>query len=182
MATKTKEAPKDALDQWVERAKKDLTVAMAMMLWQNRFNQPDMYVQITEHDIEAFEQSMRYQKLTPTVIVHREPGTPATPGRPAAGNARAIPPSPGTPPKPYAVVLLVEKDKLGRPTMNGIKAIENNQEDYDRANEVQAIRRWRDKAPDLATALTNAARTGDYSSSDLMDAANALMALASAQR
>lgn len=167
----------DALGRWVKRAKANPLLAIMLMLWKARLQQPDMYVQITERDIAGFEDSVNYLHVKPTAVIHREPGIPAQPGIPQSGNRRATPAREAIPPKPYAVVMLVELGKDGLPTMNMIKPIENNEADYDRSLEVAAQRRARDRGPDLAVRLINASRTGDFSSSDLQDAAECLQIL-----
>ena len=186
MTTATKKPPakrasatKDELDLWVERANADPRRAMMMMLWRNRMQNPDMYVKVEPRDLQAFQDSCVYQKLKPAIVIHREAGLPAQPAIPARGNQRAIPARDAVAPKPYAVIALVE-EKNGVPTMNMVKPIENNQEDYDRSLEIAEQRKARDQAPDLAARLLNAANTGDFSSSDLRDAANALAVLSRA--
>ena len=168
---------KDALDRFVEQANANPLKAIALMLWRARMANPDMYVKVEERDLKAFEDCVTYLKVKPTVIIHREPAQPAQPAVPAAGNRRAVPGREAIPPKPYAVIALVE-ERDGKPTMNMIKPVENNQEDYDRSLDSAALRRARDQAPDLASRLMSASRTGDYSSSDLQAAAEALSLLA----
>jgi hypothetical protein len=178
MPAATKKAPqaKDALDRFVEQAKHDPLQAIAMMLWRARMQNPDMYVRVEERDLKAYAECMAYQKLKATVIIHREPGSPAQAAIPASHGRRAVPGREATPPKPYVVIALVE-EKDGKPTMNAVKPVENNQDDYDRSLEAAARRRARDQAQDLAAQLLNASRTGDFSSSAMQDAANALVLL-----
>jgi hypothetical protein len=169
----------DALDRFVKEARVNPLRAIQIMLWRARMQNPDMYVRVNEADLKGFADCVAYLKVKPTVIIHREPGIPAQPGIPASGNRRAVPPREAVAPKPYAVIALVE-EREGTPTMNTIRPVENNAEDYDRSLEVAAQRKARDQAPDLAARLLNASRTGDFSSSDLQDAANALVLLSRA--
>jgi len=175
---KLKNPPKDPLDAFVEAANADPKRAIAIMLWRARMTNPDMYVRVEEKDLQGLADCVNYLKVKPAILIHREQGQPAQPGLPATKDRRAVPPRMATAPKPYAVIALVEQDKNGNPTMNMIKPVENNQEDYDRSLEVAAIQRARDMAPDLAQRLVHASRTGDFSSSDLQEAASALELLA----
>lgn len=163
---------KDPLDALAEGSPLEV---IALMLWKNRHREPDMYVQITETDIKGFRDSVEYQKLKPSVSILRDQGQPASPAIPAVGKRRAIPARPATPPKPFVMVTLVEEG-----TGNVIRPIENNDQDYDHAQEVAQIRRAREQAPQLADLLMRMARSGDYSESDLADAANTLRILSRA--
>lgn len=174
MATKadSTETDRDELDRFVAQAKQDPRLAIMLMLWVARTREPDCYVKLTEHDVKGFQDCVNYLKVKPDVLIHREGGQPAHGPIPARGNRRGIPAREATPAKPYAVVALVEKG-----TMNAIRPVENNQEDFDRSQELAQIKRARDLAPDLAARLLHASRSGDFSSSDLQDAANALSLL-----
>jgi len=174
MATAPKKQSKqDALDAFTSAARADPTMAIALMLWVDRLRNPDLYVKIDERDLKGFADCMAYQKLVPEVRIHREPGIPAQPGVPATANRRAVPAREAIPPKPYVVVTLVEKG-----TANAITPIENNQEDFDAAGHAAKVRKARDNAQRLADALANSANSGDFASSDLRDAAEALLLLA----
>jgi hypothetical protein len=173
-------AQQDALDAFVAAANKDPMRAIQVMLWNARLQEPDMYVKVTEADLKGLADCVAYLKVKPAVRIHREAGLPAQPAIPAAGNRRAVPARPATDAKPFAVIALVEMGKDGQPSGNTIKPVENNEEDYDRSLEIAAVRRARDMAPDLATRLLNASRTGDFSSSDLQEAGDALVRLARA--
>jgi hypothetical protein len=65
---------------------------------------------------------------------------------------------------------------------NAIRPIENNQEDYDRQQQSVAVRKARDQAPMMADNILRAVRTGEWSLSEMQDAANALLVLARAQQ
>jgi hypothetical protein len=167
MAAK-KQDPLDVL------AKGDPQRVMALMLWKARRHNPDLYVQIDEHDIQGFEDCVKYLKVKPEVRIMRPGGLPSQPPIPATGNRRAVPGREAIPPKPYVMIVLV--DEKG----DAIKPVENNEEDFDQAKSAAEVRKARDQAPALAQLLTQQARTGEYSLSDITDAANALLTLARA--
>jgi len=164
----TKLDPLDALAQG------DPLRVIALMLWRERMRQPDLYVQIEEKDIVGFEDCMRYLKAKPTVRIFRPEGLEAQGAIPAQGNRRAVPSRAATPPKPYVIVALV--DQKG----DTIRPVENNEEDFDAAQAARDLRKARDQAPDLAQRIVQQARNGEYSLSDIQDAANALITLARA--
>lgn len=149
---------------------------IALMLWKSRHRQPDMYVQIDEKDLQAFEQCVAFQELKPDVLIKRPPGVPAQAAIPATGNRRPVAARAATPPKPFVIVTLVEKG-----TENVIRPVENNQADYDTAQDMAQVRKARDQAPAMAERLLLQGRTGEYSLSDITDAANALLILARSQ-
>ncbi len=177
MATK-KQAPK--LDPLDALATGDPLRVIALMLWKNRHREPDMYVQIEERDLEGFNACVDYLKVKPAVLIKRPPEIPGQPAIPAQGNRRAVPARPSIPARPYVMVSLVELGKDGRPTENAIRPVENNEDDYDQQRDTAAVRRAKDNAPHLANMLLKAAASGDYSVSDMQDAANALQLLARA--
>lgn len=151
---------------------------IALMLWVARKRNPDLYVQITEKDIQAFEDCVQYLKVTPEVRIERPQGLPAQASIPASGSRRAVPGREATPPKPYVIVSLLGRDVKG--ITGPIQPIENNEADFDEQQKLTQVRRWKDRAPDLASRLVNAASRGEFSSNDMEDAAQALVALAGA--
>jgi hypothetical protein len=160
--------PLDAL------AEGDPRDVIALMLWKNRMREPDMYVQLTEQDMQGLADCTNYQKVTPHVNIERPEGAPAQAAIPASGNRRAVPARPALPPKPYVIVTLVDQDG------NMVRPIENNQADYDASLDAALLRKARDQAPDLAQRLIQQAKTGETSLSDMQDAADALILLARA--
>lgn len=170
MAKKQKQ---DALDQL---ATGDLTHVIALMLWKNRLKEPDMFMKIEEKDIQGLKDCAGFLKVTPEVKVYRPEGLPAQEAIPATRNRRAVPGRAATPPKPYVIVTLLGRDKKG--ITGPLKPVENNEADYDNAQAVTELRRARDKAPELAQRLIQQANSGEYSLSDMQDAADALMTLA----
>lgn len=163
-------APKDALDALALGPAKDV---IALMLWKNRHNEPELNVQITERDLVGFKACCEYLHVTPEIRIVRPQGMPGHGGIPATRTRSAIPPQESTPPKPYVTVCLVE-----RGTENAIRPVENNEQDWAAAEEAKNFNRARDRALQLAGELQRAAATGDFSSSILNEAAQCLAALA----
>lgn len=150
---------------------------IALMLWKARHQEPDMYVQITERDLEAFNASNTHQKMVPDVMIKRPAGLPAQAAVPASAGRRAVPGREAGEPKPYVIVTLVEKG-----TENVIRSVEDNQADLDTSRDAAAVRKARDQADSLAGRILGQMRTGEFSNSDLQDAADALVLLARALR
>ena len=165
--------PLDALAQ-------DPLRVMQLMIWVNRHRNPDMFFQINEADLQAFDACMKYQKVRPTVLIKRPPEIPAQPAIPAHGNRRGVPARPAIPARPYVMVSLVEIDKNGKVTENVIRPIESNEDDYDTQQQVAEVRRAKDRAPMLAQEILKGAANGETSLSDIQDAANCLITLARA--
>lgn len=165
----TKKVFKDPLDELAEGEKDRIIM---LMLWQNRLRVPDMFVQLTEKDIDGFEACTRYLKVSPRLLIRRPPGLPGQDAIPASPGRRAVPAREPTPPKPYVVVALVDQDG------NTFKPIENNEEDYDRSLDAQRVQKAKSEAPMLADRLIAQARSGEYSLSDMQDASQALLILA----
>lgn len=168
MATRKQLDPLDALAQG------DPKNVIALMLWKARHREPDLYVQIEEKDIAGFEACVEYLKVKPVVKIARPEGLQAQEAIAATGNRRAVPARSATPPKPYVIVTLT--DEKG----DAIRPVENNEADFDIARDAQQLRRARDHAPELANRIVNQARSGEFSLSDIQDAANALLILSRA--
>lgn len=171
MATKTVKKL-DILDQL---AASDNTEIIALMLWKDRRRNPDLTVQITEKDITGWRDSTTYLKVTPQVRIYRPQGLPAQAAIPAAGNRRAVPARAAEPARPFVVVQVIEAK-----TGDAIKPIENDEEGARRRDEADALRRYRETAPGLARELQQQSATGNFSSSMISEAAEALAALARA--
>lgn len=169
----TKQAKK--LDKLDALAAGDPKNVIALMLWKARHRQPDLYVQIDEKDITGFDDCVNYLKVVPEVRITRPQGLAPQEAQPATHTRRAVQARPGTNPKPFVVVTLVDKDG------NAIRPVENNEADYDIAQDAAAVRKARDQAPQLAAQLIAQAKTGEFSLSDMQDAANALLILSRAQ-
>lgn len=180
---KTRRAPQPALEPRAPApdlldvlAKADPRRVIALMLWKQRFENPEMAVQITEKDITGFDQCAAYLKVEPGVRIERPLGRPGQAPIPAMGNRRAVPGYPPEPPRPFVVVAVVEKG-----TENGIRPIENNEEDNQRRIEGEERRRARENATGLAQSLEGMSAQGaDISSSILREAAAVMRLLARA--
>lgn len=173
----TKQPKLDPLD---ELAQGDPRMIIALMLWKNRHREPDLYVQLDQRDIDGFKACVNYLKVKPAVMIRRPEEIPGTPAIPAAGNRRAVPARPSIPARNYVMVALVEQGKDGKPSENAIRPVENNEEDFDQQKDTASIKRAKDNAQDLANRLLKAAASGDYSLSDMQDAASDLVLLARA--
>src|SRR6266850_6521754 len=135
----------DALDALAFGPAKDI---IALMLWKNRHTQPELYVQLTEHDMSGFKACVDYLHVVPEVRIVRPQGLPGHDGVPATKTRSAIPSQGPTPPKPYVIVALVE-----RGTENAIRPVENNEADWQAAEEAKNFNRARDRALQLAGEL-----------------------------
>lgn len=145
---------------------------LALILWQDRKREPDMFRKISENDMKGLADCAAYLKVNAVARIYRPEGQPAQPGVPATRGRRAIPGRPATPPKPYVIVTLVN-EKTG----DVVRPVENNEDDYEDAQLSADVRKARERASDYANRLMSQAKTGDYSYSDVMDAANALLVL-----
>src|SRR5258708_20213136 len=144
-------APRDALDALVAGPLKDF---IALMLWKNRHNEPELNVQLTERDLAGFRACVEYLHVTPEVRIVRPQGMPGHDAIPATRTRSAIPATEPTPPKPYVTICLVE-----RGTENAIRPVENNEQDWQAAAEAKNFNRARDRALQFAADLQQAPAT-----------------------
>ena len=142
---------------------------LQLVFWKNRHMNPEMAVLITAEDLAGFDQCMAYQSAKPAILVYRPEGKPATPAIPAAGNRRAVPASPAEPARPFVIVSLVE-----RGTRNGVKPIENNEDDFKTGELTRRIQVAKRNVGTLAAELRRTAASGDFSTATLEEAANTL--------
>lgn len=168
---------KDALDQFTEEALKDPRKVIALMLWQDRFRNPEMARQITEQDIKGFNDCAEYLGVTPDVKIVRPQGRSAQDAVPAQGKRRAVPARAGEPARPFVAVNVVAKG-----TSNSIKPIENNEAAAQRRDEAERLRRVRDQALGLASGLLADLAQNQFSTATVREAAAALQTLARAQQ
>lgn len=168
MATK-KAAPIDPLDQLAADPKR----VLALILWQRRLANPDMFIQINPKDLEGFDACVNYLEVKPDVLIRRPAGVPAQDAIPAVGKRRAVPARAAIPPRPYVVVTLVEEG-----TENVIRPVENNEADFNRAGEEAKIRHARDQAPELAQQILKMGNGQEVSLAICRDAAECMMLLA----
>ena len=83
---------KDPIDAFVDRATTgDLQLAVMMMLWNNRFNNPSFTIQVNPREIKAFIDCVKYLEVKPVIRVLRPGGMPAQEPIAAFGNRRAVP-------------------------------------------------------------------------------------------
>src|SRR5258708_10680054 len=143
--------PRDPLDALVAGPLKDV---IALMLWKNRHNEPELNVQLTERDLSAFKACVEYLHVTPEVRIVRPQGMPGHEAIPATRTRSAIPAAEPTPPKPYVTICLVE-----RGTENAIRPVENNEQDWQAAAEAKNFNRARDRALQFAADLQQAPAT-----------------------
>lgn len=161
----------DALDQLALADPKEI---IALLLWKDRHRNPEMTVQFTEKDIAGFKACVEYLEVVPKVRIQRPQGLPAQEAIPAEGNRRAIAARAAEPPRPFVVVQVV--DAKG----DSIKPIENDEEGAQLRDQAETLRRHRDGAAALANQLIADARSGNFSSSMVIEAAESLKALARA--
>lgn len=168
-------AVKDALDTLAEEAAFDATKVIALMLWKDRHRNPEMAVQITEADITSFKACTDYLEVTPEVRIVRPQGRPAQEAVPAQGKRRAVSARAAEPARPFVAVNVVAKG-----TTNSIKPIENSEENAQRRDEADRLRRVRDQALGLANSLLADLAQNQTSNSTIREAAQALQTLARA--
>lgn len=173
----TKEKIGDALDALATGDPKDV---IALLFWRERFRNPDMSVHITKEDLDKFHASVEFLGVTPQVSIYRPEGRPAqeavaaVPGAHGKTGTRAIPARPAEPPRPYVFVGVT--DAQG----NILKPIESDEDDAQRRDDANNVRRWKDKAPMLASLLVSMATSGTFSNAEIGEAAEALRVLARA--
>ena len=170
--------PQDVLDRIARMAPKEI---IALMLWQDRHANPGLARTITTKDLEGLEACLAYLKVDAEVQVIRPPGRPAQEAF-TTKDRGTIPAVPAGPPKPFVTVALIEKGSGTTPTGpvvgNAITPVENNEKDYDRAMEAKALQRLRETAPTLAAQIRNDEARGILSKATILEAADALLALA----
>lgn len=163
----------DALDRFAF-AEDHFVSALMMVFWKARHANPEFTITVDSADLKGFQDCIQYLEVTPTIRVYRPQGLPAQEAVPATGKRRAVPGRPAKPPADYVVVQMVDKDG------NSIKAVENNDADYERAGEAAKLRTIRDSAPGLAAQLEADVRSNTLSTSTILEAAAALKVLARA--
>lgn len=160
-------------DQLDELAEGDPRKVIALMLWQARHRNPELAVQLTLKDINAFEKSCAYLGVVPDVLIVRPEGRPAQIAIPEQHGKRAVPARPAEPPRPFVLVGLVKKG-----TTDGFRAIESEESEAQLRDEATRLRRAKERAPLLAALLVQMAVSSTYSSSEVQEAAQVLQVLA----
>lgn len=159
--------PVDALDVLCQDDRR----VIALMLWLNRFAEPDLYAKIDRADLEQFEACVGYLGVRPTVNIKRPQGRPAEPPMPPSGRFRGSPGREAEPPKDYVIVTLT--DEHG----NRIAPVESDEQAFDKSRDAATMRSARDRAPDLVQHVLNGARTGETSLSDIQDLCDTVLLL-----
>lgn len=166
---KAKAVPKDALDLLAESDPKKI---IQLLMWRDRFRNPEMSAHLTLDDLEGFEQCVAYLGVTPQVSIFRPQGRPAQEAVPATPGKRGIAARAAEPARAYVFVGVVDKDG------NSIKPIESDEESAQKRDAANALRSFREKAPRLAALLRGACQSGTFSTSEIQEAAQALEVLA----
>lgn len=167
---KAKAVPKkDSLDLLAEGDPKKI---IALLLWRDRFRNPEMSAHVTLEDLDGFEQCSDYLGVTTQVSIFRPQGRPAQEAVATTPGKRGIAARAAEPPRDYVFVGVVDKDG------NSIKPIESTEENADRRDAANALRSSREKGPRLAALLRGACQSGTYSTAEIQEAAQALEVLA----
>lgn len=168
-----KPVPADPLDQL---AAGDHLQAIAMLLWKDRYRNPEFAVQIDPADLKGFEDCTKYLGVTPKILIRRPSGQPAYPPVPPSKRyPDGLPGRPAEPARPYVLISMVD-GKTG----DAFKPIENSEDGAklrDKANELRAVR---ERVPLLAQAVAANAAQGTFSNSEVVELCNAAIMLARA--
>lgn len=149
--------------------------AIMLLLWLNRFKNPDFAVTVKTDDLQGFKECTDYLKVTPKIIIRRPPGRAAVPAQePTRRNPDGIPARPAEPARPYVLISMVDQDG------NAFTPIENSEEKAkirDRENELRVLK---ERAPMIARAVAANAASGMYSNAEITELCNAAIQLAQA--
>lgn len=143
--------------------------ALQLVLWKGRHQNPEMTILITAEDVAAFDQCVAYLRVKPAIMIYRPEGREAQDAIPASGNRRAVPARPAEPPRSYVIVGLVAAG-----TRDGIKPVENNEQDFQKGEIARQVQVTKRNIPDYVMALRRAAASGEFSTATLEEAARAL--------
>ena len=166
------EPPRDPLDTFEDQCAKQLGMATAMLLWKNRFRNPEMAEQVTVEDIEKLTACVNYLGITPKIVITRPRGRPAQAAVPERAGHRAIPAKPAEPDRPFVMIQLV--DEKG----DHFKAIENAEDSAKRRDESIEVGKLRDRAPQVAGDILAEIQSGTFVDSTLREAARMLTEMA----
>ena len=160
---------KDILDTI---AQADARKIIALMLWKNRHENPDLAVKINEADIKGLTDCTTYLGIEPDVRIFRRPAMPshdAVPGRPGQAGVMAFA---GLPAADFVTVCLVAKG-----TEDTFRPVENNEKDFAIAEKIRNRQRLLASAVPLANRVKNGAAVGDFSQNDIMELADVVLSL-----
>lgn len=166
--------PADPLDAFVELATSQPANAVAALFWHHRHQNPGFSIEVKASDLKAFTDCTEYLKVRPKIQVVRPQGLPAQAQIPAQGNRRAVPGRVAQPPKDYVVIQMVDQDG------NGFVPIENNEEDLAKQQKAAVAKRTKERALIIAGNLQGDVQAGNYSTATMLEAVEALQALARA--
>ena len=156
---KTPPPPPDALDSFVALAQKDPKQAIALMLWKQRHQRPELATQVTRKDLEGFGACTAYLNVIPDVRIFRRPEVPARAAVPPSdANPKGVPGFHGAPAAEFVTITMVNKG-----TEDTFRPIENNEEDAQAADRQEHLRAAREDAPGLAQRVANSAAGGEFS-------------------
>lgn len=143
----------------LDRVITDRDRAMQLMLWKIRHQYPDLALVITEQDIAKLDACCDYLKVQPAALAHRpdQRGPKDKEPRPA----------------PFVVITLVAKG-----TTNVIRAVENDEADFERQKLAEQARRIATAAPATVARLLDDLRRGSYSEGEIADALRDMETLA----
>lgn len=164
----------EAIERFEKLSRDEATLkAVAMLLWKDRYRNPEMSVQITEEDMVSLNKCAEYLKVVPQVRIFRPQGRPGQPFQPATQKRSAIPEVPAEGPRPYILVQMVDQK-----TGDAFVPIESTEEGAVIRDEHNAIRKAKDNARQLADQLLADLSSGSFSDSTIREAAKALATLA----
>lgn len=163
----------DPLDNLVEHGP---LRAIALLLWKERYRNPEFAIQVTAADLQGFEACTSYLQVEPKILIRRPPGQPAVPAMPPSRRfPEGFPARAAEPPRPYVLVSMVDAK-----TGDAFKPIENSEEGAKIRDRENALRRLRERAPLLAQAVASNAAQNVFSGSEITELCNAAIELARA--
>ena len=172
MATKKpKTPPATYMGQFLERAQANPAVALQLLLWKQRHQNPDMSVTITEADVQAFQACVDYLEVEPVIKMFQPGGLPERPGF-TKKDGTQMPARPAVPPREECVVQLTDKNG------NAITPIEQSTEEQAKSRQARAVQDARAKAPGLVADLNQMLARGETSTALFQEATSALLTLA----
>lgn len=162
----------EMLDQFAQTAAKSPANAVALLLWKNRFLNPELAVQITEQDIKEYMACTEYLQVDPRVKIFRPKGRPAQPAQAATKTRSAIPATEAEPDRPFVMVMITDKDG------NAFKPIESTEEGAKIRDHHNQLRAFRDRAGETANRLMADLAAGNFSDATIREAAQMLKTFA----
>ena len=183
MATKKAKPPTDPLDQLLAAHPTQL---LLVLLWQQRIANPGMTFAITEPELKALYDCLGYLKKEAEIRAFRR-GDKVIVGVVDAGSKCIVRRHDKEREKDVDIEVPVED---GQPVLragdlvvsigDAITPVENNEADYDRSQAANQVRRIREGARQLATAVKADALAGTFSSAMVTELADAHLQLAQA--